>query len=138
MKRAKAVERFPSFKEYRELTFEKCVQKITREKHGHTKRAMNWMKRFLKAHDVTEGSWFHKKEVPDYVYAAACCRAFAEWKQAEISRSASGRGKHGLEVRRKKNRERLQKDRAAVSVVAHEALTTGKTTAENLKKAGII
>jgi hypothetical protein len=91
MEKAKKVKCFPSFEEYTRLTFEKCIRSITGVER--TDRAMEWMKRFLKAVGASKATWFHKKEVPDYFYAAGTSRAFAKWKREEIARSASKRGK---------------------------------------------
>jgi hypothetical protein len=94
MEKPKKVKYFPSDKEYTGLTFEKCVQSITGVER--TDRAMNWMERYLKDQSDSKDSkdtWFHKKEVPEYVYAAGTSRMFARWKREEIARSASERGK---------------------------------------------
>src|SRR5262245_2927879 len=103
----KKVERFPSLEEYRKFTFEKFIRTITRQ--ARTDRALNWMKRFLKAMGAPEkGTWFHRKEVPDFVYAVGCFYEFAKWKQDEISHLASVRGKHGIKAKARKRAAMLK------------------------------
>jgi hypothetical protein len=93
MGKAKKVKCFPSETEYTPLTFEQCIRCITGVER--TDRAMEWMKRYLKAKGASKVTWFHKKEVPNYMFAEFTFREFARWKGKEISRSSSERGKRG-------------------------------------------